>query len=182
MHAHDQQWSRNTLYWEHMWSLTNLIKPNKISGPMGSPIFRRFLCVFYLKGLHRGTSKLRYSKCLKNINQVGSIPFSSNSYFSTFPNRVQYLKILFHSVSKRSLFPLHLITKTIDVHSLLRAEVMIFQQTKIWWQTAEAKRIYAWHLIISTSNTLLEVHLLLPCIPLIKVTSAKNYFLPAHSP
>ena len=60
-----QQEKGNTLCWEHMWSLINLIRHTKISFLIASLVFRRFSCVAYRNGLYWGTSKLRHSKYLK---------------------------------------------------------------------------------------------------------------------
>ena len=60
-----QQENGNTLCWERMQSLTNLIRHTKVSYLIASLLFRRFSCVTYRNGLHRGTSRLKPSRYLR---------------------------------------------------------------------------------------------------------------------
>ena len=57
-HSRGQQEKGNTLCWERMRSLTNLIRHTKISYLIGSLLFRWFSCVTRRNGPHRGTSRL----------------------------------------------------------------------------------------------------------------------------
>ena len=53
-----QQEKGNTLCWERVRSLTNLVRHTKVSYLIASVVFSRFSYFTYRNGLHRGTSKL----------------------------------------------------------------------------------------------------------------------------
>ena len=75
--------------------LEQLIKRPKISYPIASLVFHKFLCGTYRDGLNRGTFKLRHFKYLKTMNRGSLIPFVLNSHFNILVHRVRYLKNLF---------------------------------------------------------------------------------------
>ena len=94
MHTCGQQERGNTLCWERMRNLINLIKQTKISYIRSSLIFHRFSCVCYQNGLHRGT--------LKGMNRLCSIPFARNLHLSILAQSMRNLKALFDYALKGS--------------------------------------------------------------------------------
>ena len=163
------QKKRNTLCWERMWSLSNLIRNAKMFYLTDYFAFYRFLCGTYRKGLHWSNSKVRHSKYLRKHELCRYNTFFLDSHFSMFVYSFRYLKSLFDYAPNRSLFSwLNLITKkkktttttTKVMHDhnncfLLPVKDISFHKTKIWCQTVESEKIFknVWQMIISTSGS-----------------------------
>ena len=134
------QKKRNTLCWERMWSLSNLIRNAKMFYLTDYFAFYRFLCGTYRKGLHWSNSKVRHSKYLKKHELCRYNTFFLDSHFSMFVYSFRYLKSLFDYAPNRSLFFwLNLITKKIKQQ----------QQQQKWCATIITVFFYQWKIYLS---------------------------------
>ena len=86
----------NTIYWEQMQNITNLLSTLKFLIPY-SLVFRKFSYRTYRNGLNQVPQSWGTLKISKSTNRVSSIPFVGNPHFSILLHRVRYLKNLFMS-------------------------------------------------------------------------------------